>query len=190
MALFNKIRKQYPGRVLSTGQDILGQFDEYTDEGGVRGEMAKFSGLADMFGQEASRNYLDTTEGMSFSRMIEDASKKKRDRLRQDASMMNLTPEAILAGQGQISEQEGASMNQLVSGADARRRALRSQQMQALSQVLGGEQGLFGASHDRFMGSLGAAQGIQGQAQALQGQSNKSLMDLFGGLAESVISIL
>ena len=190
MGIFNNIRKKHPGRVLKTQDKILGKYDEYVDESGVRGELSKFSDLAGMFGEQANRSYLDTTEGASFSRMIEEAGKKRRDRLRQDVGDMNLTQEAYLAGLGGINEQEGSSMNQLVSGADARRRALRSQQMQALSQVLGGEQGLMGSQQARFGQSLGAASSIYGQGAQMQQQSNQALMNAFGGLAESIIPLV
>ena len=166
--------------------EILGKFDARTDESGVRGEMSKYSRLADIFNTEGSRSYLDTTEGKSFSSMIDKASVKKRDRLRQDASMMGMSSESYLAGLNNINEQEGSSMNQLVAGADSRRMNLRSQQMQALSQVLGGEQGLFNASQSRFGQSYGIGGQIAQNAANAQAVSNQNAMNQIGALGNAV----
>ena len=187
VSLYNakKAREANKGQSIDTSKEILGNFNAYTDESGVKKEMSKFNDLSNLFGSEAKRSYLDTTEGKSFSSMIDKASKKKRDKLRQDSSMMGMTSESYLAGLNGINEQEGSSMNQLVSGADARRMNLRSQQMQALSQVLGGEQGLLQGQQNRFAQSYGIGGQIAGNAANAQAMSNQNAMNMLGTFANA-----
>lgn len=180
-----KAAKQSVKDAYKRSGEVLGKFDARTDESGVRGEMSKYSKLADMFNTEGNRSYLDTTEGKSFSSMIDKASVKKRDRLKKDASMMGMTSESYLSGLNSINEQEGSSMNQLVAGADSRRMNLRSQQMQALSQVLGGEQGLFNASQNRFGQSYGIGGQIAQNAANAQAVSNQNAMNQIGALGNA-----
>jgi hypothetical protein len=187
VSLYNskKARDASKGQSIGTSNEILNNFNKRTDESGVRGQMAKYSQLSDMFGQEAGRNYLDTTEGQSLSKQIERSSDRGRRSLTQNASMMNLSPEAYLKGLGQLNQSEGDSFRNIITGADNRRNMMRSQQMSALGQVLGAEQGLFGAQQSRFAQSYGIGSGIAQGAANAQANSNQNTMAMLGQLGQA-----
>ena len=181
-SLFGKKKRQNAPtkNTLSSGSQILGRYDEYVDDSGIKKQLGKFSDLSNMFGQEAQKSYLDTTEGMAFSNLINQNSNKQRDILRRDSGLMGLTDEAYLSGLGRINESEGSSLASLVSGADARRSNLRSQQMAALSQVLGGEQGLQNAAQNRFSSAYGLGSQLASAGLNSETQNNQGLMNLLG----------
>lgn len=185
-----KGRKNVVTRALDTGDQVLDRFQENVDDSGVRGELAKFRELAEMFGADAERSYFDTTEGKTFRNMIGQRSEESKQRLDQSAKNLNLTPEAYLAGLGQINEQEGDSLQSLVANADARRRSSRSQQLAALSRLLGGEEGLMRNQTQQVATAFGAGQQLSGRADANYQQNVQNLMNLFGGAADAGITAM
>jgi len=170
---------------LDVGEEVLDRYEDRVDTTGVKTQLGRFSALSDMFGRQAQQSYLDSTEGAAFTNLIDQGAKRSTEQLGDSANLMNLTDEAYLSGLNNINRSKARGYGSLVTGADNRRRGLRSQQMAALSQVLGGEQGLMGAQQNRFAGAYGIGGGVYNQAlnnEALQrsyeAQNNQNLSGL------------
>lgn len=146
----------------------IGKLTGYTgtERGNVRDSIGQIQSLADVFGQQANTSYLDTTEGASFSSMIDDRSKKNKNKLREDMNLMGGTHEAYLAGLGRINEQEGASFRDLVAGSDQRRAQLRGAQSGLLSRVLSGQEGLLQNKTNIAQSAYGMGANMHNQSQA------------------------
>lgn len=148
----------------------------------VEGGLDKISSLSDVFGKEANRNYLATTEGKSFTSMIEENQRKGLSNLNNSASQLNLTPEAYLAGLGQLNQKEGSSMRDLVAGSDQRKNQLRGMQLSSLGQYLAGSNALLGNKTGMAGTAYGHASNVYGRSQATQQQQGAANSQSFANM--------
>lgn len=175
------------------------------ETGEFKGTLGKLSSLNELFNQQAGKSYLDTTEGKSFSSMIDERSRKNQMNLANTFNMSGGgTPEALLSGLGRINEQEGASLRDLVAGADQRRSQLRSGQMATLGQILSGQGNLISQKNNQASSALNFATGTYGNAQnslanlqnqnmaqmnnVNQGFQNAAMLALMGGGGQKAAS--
>lgn len=106
-----------------------------------------FSNLAGDINAERGKAYTDTTEGKSFLATLLDNSKAATQNATNTASLMGLSPEALLAMQGNINKTQSGSIRDMISGSDARRQGLTSAYSGVLANLMAGQQGLFGAQY-------------------------------------------
>lgn len=186
-------RKQADRQVKQQGRmagDILNQYGNATgkETAAMNGTLGQFSNLSDLFGQQASKSYLDTTEGMAFSSMLDERSRKNKDRLANDMNNMGGTQEAYLAGLGQINEAEGSATRDLVAGADQRRNQLRGMQMQSLSQLLNGQSNMLSQKNNQVNSAYGRAgnifNGVNANSMAMMNGMNQGFQQSAPGIAD------
>ena len=130
------------------GGKILKKGDQYAESdlklyGDDLARMGQWSDtyqkLADQYGDEAAKAYLDTTEGRSFMSQLNRTAGKQRDNWRDTNTLAGGTTESLLAGYDSINESEAGAMSDLVAGADARRTTLRNSQLASLGMAYGAD---------------------------------------------------
>ena len=146
-----------------------GEFDVMSQYGDM------FKGLADGYGKESEKAYLDTTEGKSFLGSVRDQSRNSRKQWGNANNLNGGSMESLLAGMNSVNQGEASQISNLVAGSDSRRNNLRNMQLTSLSRALGANQDRFTAMQGTQYNARNFAAGIYGQqlGNAYQFEANR-----------------
>ncbi len=136
----------------------------------------KLNQLSDYLGDQASLPSLQTTQGRSGMRMLDEADERNRQQAKSQGIRTGQTDEAKVAGMDSANRAYASGLNRLMYGADRHRNRMMSQQLNVLGAADRARQG-------REAQWQGQIQGItQGLGGAAQGYSNyKLLSQILGG---------
>lgn len=136
----------------------------------------KLGQLADYLGEQASLPYLQTREGRSGMRMLDEADERNRQQATSQGIRTGQTDEAKLSGVDSANRAYASGVNRLIHGADRHRGRMMSQQMRLLGAA---EQAKMGREQEWQQQIQGISQGLGGAAQ---GYSNhRMLSQILGG---------
>tara|TARA_R100001591_G_scaffold113559_1_gene126937 strand:+ start:359 stop:964 length:606 start_codon:yes stop_codon:yes gene_type:complete len=136
----------------------------------IQPEFQQLQGLADVFRSEMNTPFSQTTQGQGFLNAIEQQSQQARENLQDQASLLGLSDESILAGQQNISKSEGDRMQSLMQLGEQSRVNARRGFGNVINNLIGQRSAGLNLGLAQAQGSLGLARGIQQQAgQMAQG---------------------
>lgn len=148
-----------------------------------------FAQLANDLNAERGKAYTDTTEGKSFLATLRDQSQQATQNVANSANLLNLSPEAQIAMQGQIAQNQAGSIRDMVAGSDQRRNSLTAAYQGALAQLYGGQQGLFGAKYGIDRDVTQAKLGLEAQRYAARQQRKGANAQAIGGAVGNLFDL-
>ena len=164
-------------------QAKLGQ-DSYMSA--IQPEFQQLQGLADVFRSEMTRPYTDTLQGQGFLNAIEQQSDQARESLQNQASLLGMSDESVLAGQQNISKSEGDRMRSLMQLGEQSRVNARRGFGNVLNNLLGQRSAGFNVGYTSSQNAMNFGRGIQQQAGNMAKGILSSFMQGAEGIATAV----
>lgn len=160
-------------------------------------QYADLKGLDKQFGSALKKSYLDTTEGQAIMNKINQNTEKSKNKLRNDASLMNLSEESYVAGLGKINEAEGQATGNLAANANANRANLRGSMMN-LKNMMGANASTRGGMNlnkanfksNLYGNSFNAASGIMNQTDQRMQNAMNSFSQGIDGASSAILQAL
>ena len=164
-------------------QAKLGQ-DSYMSA--IQPEFQQLQGLADVFRSEMTGPYTDTLQGQGFLNAIEQQSDQARESLQNQASLLGMSDESVLAGQQNISKSEGDRMQSLMQLGEQSRENARRGFGNVLNNLLGQRSAGFNVGYTSSQNAMNFGRGIQQQAGNMAKGILSSFMQGAEGIATAV----
>ena len=164
-------------------QAKLGQ-DSYMSA--IQPEFQQLQGLADVFRSEMTGPYTDTLQGQGFLNAIEQQSDQARESLQNQASLLGMSDESVLAGQQNISKSEGDRMRSLMQLGEQSRVNARRGFGNVLNNLLGQRSAGFNVGYTSSQNAMNFGRGIQQQAGNMAKGILSSFMQGAEGIATAV----
>lgn len=164
-------------------QAKLGQ-DSYMSA--IQPEFQQLQGLADVFRSEMTGPYTDTLQGQGFLNTIEQQSDQARESLQNQASLLGMSDESVLAGQQNISKSEGDRMRSLMELGEQSRVNARRGFGNVLNNLLGQRSAGFNVGYTSSQNAMNFGRGIQQQAGNMAVGILNSFMQGAEGIAKAV----
>ena len=130
----------------------------------------KLGQLADYLGEQASQPFLQTSQGRSGMRMLDEADERSRKRTTSQGIRTGQSDEARLAGVDSANRAYASGVNRLVQGADRHQEAMMSRQVNMLGAGEGARQGREAQWQRQIQGI------VQGLGGAAQGYTNYRML--------------
>jgi ribosomal protein S8 len=149
-------------------------------------EFQQLQGLADVFRSEMTGPYTDTLQGQGFLNTIEQQSDQARESLQNQASLLGMSDESVLAGQQNISKSEGDRMRSLMELGEQSRVNARRGFGNVLNNLLGQRSAGFNVGYTSSQNAMNFGRGIQQQAGNMATGILTSFMQGAEGIAKAV----
>lgn len=155
-----------------TGQAQLGQ-DYFMNA--VQPEFNMMQNLARNYRQDMLSPFTATTQGQGFLNAIEQQSEQQRQSLQNQASLLGLSDESVLAGQQNIAKSEGDRMNALIQMGESSKENARRGFGNVIANMLGVRQ-------KGYLTGLGQAQGAMNIGRGIQTQAGEMAQGIFSSV--------
>lgn len=155
-----------------TGQARAGQ-DYFMNA--VQPEFNMMQNLARNYRQDMLSPFTATTQGQGFLNAIEQQSEQQRQSLQNQASLLGLSDESVLAGQQNIAKSEGDRMNALIQMGESSRENARRGFGNVIANMLGVRQ-------KGYLTGLGQAQGAMNIGRGIQTQAGEMAQGIFSSV--------
>lgn len=140
---------------------------------------------------DLGKTYTDTVEGQAILNQLREQTRDQSNQLRNTGSLLGLSEEALIAGQGNIAKGQGQAMGDISARADQRRAGLRNQSADLLGLITGAARtrsgtrmGRAGMRGDMYSNAFANAFGIMGGVDRRRAQNMKNIMDGTTGAAK------
>lgn len=160
-------------------------------------QYADLRNLDGQFAKQLGKSYLDTTEGKAILGNIRNNTRKSKDKLRNDSSLMGLSEESYIAGLGRINEAEGGATSGLAANANNNRANLRSSIMNLKNMMGANASTRAGINMNKanftsnlYGNSFNAASGIMNQTDGRMQNQLNSFNQGMGNASSDLIKAL
>lgn len=161
------------------GQAQLGQ-DRYMNA--IQPEFLQLQNLARNYREDMLSPFTSTTQGQGFLNAIEQQSEQARENLQNQASLLGMSDESVLAGQQNISKSEGDRMQSLMQLGEQSRENARRGYGNIIGNLLAQRSQGFNVGLTAGQNAMNLGRGIQQQA----GQMAQGILGSFMQGAEGI----
>lgn len=154
----------------------------------VQPEFNMMQNLARNYRQDMLSPFTATTQGQGFLNAIEQQSEQQRESLQNQASLLGLSDESVLAGQQNIAKSEGDRMNALIQMGESSKENARRGFGNVIANMLGVRQKGYLTGLGQAQGAMNLGRGIQQQAGQMAQGILSSFMQGAEGVATAVAS--
>jgi hypothetical protein len=178
--------------------NVSGSMEGYDEALGDLGDQyGDLKNLDKSFMNGLTKSYMDTTEGSAIMERIRGNTRKSKDKLRNDSSLMGLSEESYISGLGKVNEAEGTATGNLASNANANRANLRGSIMN-LKNMMGANASTRGGMNlnkanfksNLFSNSFNGAAGIMNQSDARMQNSQDQFSNGMGSASNMIMQAL
>lgn len=148
----------------------------------VQPEFNMMQNLARNYRQDMLSPFTATTQGQGFLNAIEQQSEQQRESLQNQASLLGLSDESVLAGQQNIAKSEGDRMNALIQMGESSKENARRGFGNVIASMLGVRQ-------KGYLTGLGQAQGALNLGRGIQQQAGQMAQGIFSSLVSGAEGI-